>query len=483
MLSSKQGDPRTNKQIIRIGLFYKINMIDLTQEEPASPEVLDLSQLDNDTVSPVTQTEYICIPSSPEKGNLIIEDEERNEENRRENALLNELETRTKSLKRLLDMRKQLNQGLVRKKEPVPDVDMSQQRGSKASCSAVGEEESTAPLPKKKKKAPVGTAESRAMKHIQKQFESEKHVLKFIEAVMSPDVMMQPLGLGIGQAFQQTAEKAEHERISYRVDRHGEYPYPYITWNRKIPSKENAECFDTEQQPYVMVCVEGGMLVEWIENGQVEGMVDSLSEHFTDVSQFRLSILVYRLDPAIREKELKDHKDAMSRGRDPEFCAEDIRQSLMDLSICRPHVEIFDAHSVEEAASHVLSVTKAISIRHLDMGYAGKYIAGKARGRTASSALNQLLTKEPLRREEMIYPLKALMALSAVVPAAAHALVNKFTNFSGLYEFLEEPSRSREEKMHFLGNMISSNGRRVGPKAAKQIVEAFLSDDPSISLS
>ena len=75
------------------------------------------------------------------------------------------------------------------------------------------------------------------------------------------------------------------------------------------------------------------------------------------------------------------------------------------------------------------------------------------------------------------------MALSAVVPAAAHAFVNKFTNFSGLYEVLEEPSRSREEKMHFLGNMISSNGRRVGPKAAKQIVEAFLSDDPSISLS
>lgn len=88
-------------------------------------------------------------------------------------------------------------------------------------------------------------------------------------------------------------------------------------------------------------------------------------------------------------------------------------------------------------------------------------LAGKSKGRTASSALNQLLTKEPLANEGMIYPLKALMALSAVVPAAAHAIVQKFSSFSGLYEFLEEPFKSKQEKIELLGNMISSNGRRV----------------------
>lgn len=467
-------------------------MIDLTQEDPTSPEVMDLSQLDNDTVATVKQTEHVRIvsSSSSDTSNDIKEEEEEEEDHRRrEGVLLNELESRAKSLKRLLDIRKQMNQDLIRKREDQKDVAPCEQRlpVEKASCSSHARVESVAQAPLTKKTKTKNPAQSkeedRAMRQIQKQFESEKHVLRFIEAVMSPDVMMEPLGLGIGQAFQQTGEKAEHEQISYRVDRHCEYPYPYITWNRKIPSKENVDCFDTEQQPYIMVCVGGRKMMEWIEGGEVEGMVEALSQRFQNDPQFRISILVLRLDPEIREKELKDHKNAMSQGSNPKFCAENIRQYLMDLSVCMPHVEIFDAHSIEEASSHVLSVTKAIAVRHIDMGSAGKYIAGKSKGRTASAALNQLLAKEPLAREEMIYPLKALMALSSVVPAVAHKIVKEFSSFSGLYDFLEEPSTTRQEKIHALENMISSNGRRVGPKAAKQIVDAFLSDDPSMSLS
>lgn len=456
-------------------------MIDLTQEDPTSPEVMDLSQLDNDTVAAVKQTEHVRISSSSSDTSNGIEEEDHR---RREGVLLNELESRAKSLKRLLDIRKQMNQDLIRKREDRKDDTPCEQRLSveKASCSSA-QVESTAPLRKKKKNPAQRKEEDRAMRQIQKQFESEKHVLRFIEAIMSPDVMMEPIGLGIGQAFQQTGEKAEHEQISYRVDRHCEYPYPYITWNRKIPSKENVDCFDTEQQPYIMVCVGGRKMVEWIEGGEVEGMVEALSQRFQNEPQFRVSILVLRLDPEIREKEMKDHKNAMSQGSNPTFCAENIRQYLMDLSVCMPHVEIFDAHSIEEASSHVMSVTKAIALRHIDMGSAGKYIAGKSKGRTASAALNQLLAKEPLAREEMIYPLKALMALSSVAPAVAHKIVKEFGSFSGLYDFLEEPSSSRQEKIHVLENMISSNGRRVGPKAAKQIVDAFLSDDPSMSLS
>lgn len=457
-------------------------MIDLTQEDPTSPEVMDLSQLDNDTVAAGKQIEHVRVSSSSssDTSNDIEEEDHR----RREGVLLNELESRAKSLKRLLDIRKQMNQDLIRKREDQKDVTPCEQTlpVEKPSCSSA-QVESIAPLRKKKKNHAQCKEEDRAMRQIQKQFESEKHVLRFIEAVMSPDVMMEPLGLGIGQAFQQTGEKAEHEQISYRVDRYCEYPYPYITWNRRIPNKENVDCFDIEQQPYVMVCVGGRKMVEWIEGGEVEGMVEALSQRFQNDPQFRISILVLRLDPEIREKESKDHKNAMSQGSNPKFCAENIRQYLMDLSVCMPHVEIFDAHSIEEASSHVISVTKAIAVRHIDMGSAGKYIAGKSKGRTASAALNQLLAKEPLAREEMIYPLKALMALSSVVPAVAHKIVKEFSSFSGLYDFLEDPSTSQQEKIHVLENMISSNGRRVGPKAAKQIVDAFLSDNPSMSLS
>lgn len=475
--------PKKNKHVVT-QLRDPKSMIDLTQEEELSPQVLDLSQLDNDiVVEDLTQQETSFSPDTIT--NIVVPStckhvDENTDKSRREEIVLHELETRAKSLKRLLDIGKRLDQGL--KKNKKEERCTEEPRGETSAGVRVAPrpsvENQTGAV---KKKSAQLTEASRAMKQIRRQFETEKYILKFIEAVMSPDVMMEPLGLGIGQAFQQTAEKAEHERISYRVDRHSEHPYPFITWNRKIPSNENVDCFDIEVQPYMMVCIDGKKLVEWIQDGKVEEMIHALSQRFTSGERFRISILVYRLDQTLREKESKDHKESMSHGRSPEFCAEKIRQYLMDLSVQMPHIEIFDAHSIEEASSHVLSVTKAIASRHIDVGSAGKYIAGKAKGRTASSALNSLLAKEPLEKE-MIYPLKALMALQSVVPAVAHKIVKEFSSFSGLYDFLEDPATTQQQKIGLLENMISSNGRRVGPKAAKQIVDAFLSEDPSMSI-
>jgi len=47
-----------------------------------------------------------------------------------------------------------------------------------------------------------------------------------------------------------------------------------------------------------------------------------------------------------------------------------------------------------------------------------------------------------------------------------------------LIEMLEDKSTSLGEKKVMLGNIFSTNGRRVGPKAAQQIVDVFLSEDP-----
>lgn len=467
-------------------------MIDLTQEDESCPEI-DLSQLDDveDLRPPEGRKPLVSLVDNASTSPRIVENEN---ENLQEETLLNELETRANSLKRLLEIRKQLNKDLLlsskdRKARGAPvigslEIERKCIEKSEMPCPVKGNSVGTTEM--RGTKGRTHNIESRAIRQIQKQFTSEKYVLKFIETVVSPEIMMEPLGLSICQSFQRTQEKAEHERMSYRIDRSSRQAYPVITWYRKIPSKENEGCFDIQLQPFVMICMEGKKMVEWIEHGKIEGMIDALSKEMCECNEgqsFKVSIVVHRLDRSICERELEDHKNSIGNGQQPTFSGEKVRQYLMDLSIQNPKIELFDAQSIEEATAHVLSLTKSIAMRHLDEGCASKYIAGRSRARTASKALNTLLVKEPLLRDQLIYPLKALMALSSVVPGVAHAIVTEYSSLAGLYTFLEDPSTTLQEKTRLLENMVASgSGRRVGPKAAKQIVDALLSEDPFFSV-
>jgi NAD-dependent DNA ligase len=151
---------------------------------------------------------------------------------------------------------------------------------------------------------------------------------------------------------------------------------------------------------------------------------------------------------------------------------------LASILVEMPEVELFDVNSVDEAANHVVAMTKAISMRLIEEGAAAKYLAGKSKRRSASVALNELLAVEPLQRPELLCPIQALCALPSVGPRSAHALAHNFSSLKGLIEMLEDKSTSLGEKKVMLGNIFSTNGRRVGPKAAQQIVDVFLSEDP-----
>jgi hypothetical protein len=202
----------------------------------------------------------------------------------------------------------------------------------------------------------------------------------------------------------------------------------------------------------------------------------------------KIYVLVHRLEQHISKREAREHREAVSGTMSPRtrFRGDVVRQALSDLVICRPEVEIFDVGSVEEASSHVSSITKAIALRGCEsQGCASKskYIAGKSRKQHgAGSALNSLLLKDPLP-EHSICTVRALTAIPSVTPQIAHTLVKEYGSLRGIYEFLDDRGSDLETKKRSFENLRTFGGQRVGPVAARKLVDFFLADDPEMTLS
>ena len=466
-------------------------------------KIVDLTELSDHEESPLHIVE--CVEESPlvvvEESQSLVDENvtdlvSPDDKSADDGGLKQVLADRSKSLRRVLDLGRKMRESVMRRNENQaqndivcvtesgPPVEMNTARGSQdfdfqmSQVEDISAKKKRGRLTEEEKRArEKARADAAALRKLQRQVQSERYVLKFIQVVMGPEVMVQPLGLGIGQAFQSTHDKAEHERIVYQVRQNNSFGYPLIRWTRMTPPGEGADSFSFENEPFTMICIEGNTMVEWIENGAFQNMLDRIGQ-----DGHKISILVHRLQHNISQREIEDHREAMSQSsgvsQAPSFFSERVRQYLASIFVEMPEVELFDVNSIDEASNHVVAMTRAIAMRHIEEGAAAKYLAGKSKRRSASAALDELLAVEPLQRPELLCPIQALCALPSVGPRSAHALAHKFSSFKGLIEMLEDKSTSLGEKKVILGNICSSNGRRVGPKAAQQIVDVFLSEDP-----
>ena len=342
--------------------------------------------------------------------------------------------------------------------------------------------------------------EATALKKIKKQFESEKHVLKFIKVILSPEMMGGAVGLAIAQAFQQTACLAEHERISYEVSTivfpttSTPSSHPLIRWNRLVPSEENQGEFVETTEPFAMLCLDGSALEDVISDiskldtvlDDIEGLLsDSRTNQQQPIQQsIKIYVLTHRMEQRITKRQQQDHREAVLRGGRAAFDGEDVRQALSDLIICRPHVELYDVSSVEEASNHVVSITKAVALRNCasqGCSSKSKFIAGKSKKQHGpGTAMNSLLLKDPLP-EHALYAVRALTAIPSVTPQVSHALVKTYGSIRGIYEFLEDRGEM-ETKRKVLEELRTSGGQRVGPVAARKLVDFFLENDPDTTI-
>ncbi|KAG7666474.1 hypothetical protein Ndes2526B_g07593 [Nannochloris sp. 'desiccata'] len=369
---------------------------------------------------------------------------------------------------------------------------------------------------KKQQKA----AETAARKQAS-QYNSDRHVLRYMTAILDPELMGSPVGLKIAEAFQQTqAQQAEHERIQYKVASTclggG---LKAIKWLRKVPtttapvqgSHSQHEPYNMndggsehqmgsqsqfasqqpmlidQEEPHILICFEAEEFVAAVQR-------DSLTSLFITLQQYcpghRPHLLVHRLDFILTKKEREDFTRTMGAGGNISqhaFNRRDIDDFISKLSIEAPQVGFRDVASAEEGASHVCSLTRAIARRLLEKNDASKYLLSTGQGNNKKSSQNtaSLLASYPVEDPGVRAFLHALCAMPSVGPQIAHAVAIKYGSLGNLMEMLFDPRKSYQDKireLEFLPRTGSDRVTKVGPKAAKQLMEILTGDNPDAAV-
>lgn len=312
-----------------------------------------------------------------------------------------------------------------------------------------------------------------------KQFDSQRHVLKFLRVVLDPRIVTQPLGLAFAQAFQNTLEKVEYERIRYEVAPVVDLlDLPAVSWIRMVPVGDDGSDLKPVEEPYVLLCFEAKHFVALIKQKKIEDILN----HFKDERR-TVYVIVHRLKQYMEQEERLDLARAMkNKVSKVGFSSRQIDSYVAArLLIERSKVEFFDACSAEEASNHVCALTRAIAMRHKEAeGGMAKLISGKTKSRTKSSAAENVLVSDPFENPKMRCTMSALCALPSIQPRAAHALTKQYKSIVEIFKMIEDDSSERQQKETVVSNMLvtGQNRRRVGPKAAKQLFELLTSTNP-----
>jgi hypothetical protein len=149
---------------------------------------------------------------------------------------------------------------------------------------------------------------------------------------------------------------------------------------------------------------------------------------------------------------------------------------ISKLAVEAPQVGFRDVASAEEGAGHVCSLTRSIARRLLEKNDASKYLmsSGSGSNKKSSQAASSLLASYPVEDPGVRAFLHALCAMPSVGPQIAHAVAVKYGSLGNLMEMLFDPGRSYSDKireLEYLPRTGSGRVTKVGPKAAKQLME------------
>lgn len=368
-----------------------------------------------------------------------------------------------------------------------------------------------------------------AAKKAARQYDSARHVLRYVTLLLDPTLMSTPLGLKIAEAFQQTWDTAEHEQLRYRVGSTGLGSLPAAKWLRQVPATEsnNSQAFLESQQsldlggsqdltrlpgmelvereePHVLVCFEAGEFVNQVIKDGLDGVFQTLAE---GCPGHRPHILVNRLEHYLTKREREDFSKSMKvqscvagggsaadrRGRRaaPAQCippAEQFNRGpidtfIMKLAVQAPHIAFRDLSSPEEGAGHVCAITRAIARRFADKSDAAMYLSGKMGNKKTGLAIASVLATHPTGDESTKTLMAALCSLPSVGPQVAHAVATRYGSLGVLMQMILDRRGTDADKIREIGNLQRpatgpGGPRRVGPKAATQLFELLSGDDP-----
>ena len=353
-----------------------------------------------------------------------------------------------------------------------------------------------------------------AQRKLTRQYNSDKHILKFFTAILDPDLICTDLGIKIAESFRSTQTTgAEHEHIQFQV-RPTNFPnpnkaYAVAKWVRQVP-RENEEHGDgTEfelierEEPHVLLCFEAPKFTQEVIRDQFRSVLNTIETH---CSGHRPHIVVLRLDQYLTKREREDFTAATAhppghprRGVPPPtprpaFDRRVVDDFITKLAIEHPRISFRDVSSLDEGANHVVCFTKAIAKSVVEKCDASKYLTGQAKSNKKSTNSNTaaVLAAHPVNTEQERLLLSVLCVLPSVGPQIAQAIAMKYHSLGGLMHFLSDSATSTAQKQAELENIPRASAARaaargeramrVGPKAARQVMDVLLGQNPDVKI-
>jgi hypothetical protein len=316
---------------------------------------------------------------------------------------------------------------------------------------------------------------------------------------MDPEFMATALGVEIAKAFQATQAKLEHERIRYRVAPTGLLNLPAMRWSRKVPAGEAgggggggldaggaaggaaaAELVEVDE-PHVMLCFEA-------EDFAARAAADGLRPVFAQLERAcpgaRPHLVVHRLSQHLQARERAGHRAAMAAGaQGAGFQRRPVDDFVARLAVECPGAAFREVRSADEAAAHACAVTLAVARRFSQKSEAARYLGAQGGGRRGTQTLGALLAAHPVEDAGVRACLAALCALPSVGPQVAHAVAGRYGSLGALMEALFDPGVPAADKvrqLEALPRVGTARPTRVGPKAARQLLELLTSEDPDV---
>ncbi|KAL4434111.1 hypothetical protein ABPG75_000552 [Micractinium tetrahymenae] len=350
-----------------------------------------------------------------------------------------------------------------------------------------------------------------------KQAQSKTHALKQVRLLVDSS-LVGPGSLGVGLLAQldehNSRNAAGDKRINYAVAPLDLAPYKALRWqHRRLvaapapdsqapPGSQQAQLLGSQQgaggtqasgsgrleeqwqdEPHVMLVFQPQELIDAVRADRLASLFSLLERRAPGQRPY---LLVAGLAAHITGTERRQHQADMRAG--PQVPRQQSVRVLMEqfvtsLAVECPRLAFRDVVDAAQAAQHVRLLTVAIANSHHRETDATVFL--RAHDRSDRTSVTNLLINNPLEDSSLEPCLRCLASVPAVKPGIAHALATNYGSLGGLMDMLLEPNRSdkeKEQEIASLRNVGTATVRRVGPAAARQLLQLLRSSDPNLRI-
>ncbi|KAI3434817.1 hypothetical protein D9Q98_002874 [Chlorella vulgaris] len=259
-----------------------------------------------------------------------------------------------------------------------------------------------------------------------------------------------------------------------------------------------------EQAPYVMLCFQPQEFIDAVQRDRLASLLTLLDRRAPGQHPF---LLVCGLEAYISRTEVASHRADMRGGAAAAAAAAaagpgaglgaapvpPVQQSvkrvmeefITELAVRCPRLGFRDVVDPAQAAQHVRLTTAAIAAARFKESEGDVWL--RVHDKSASQNMNNLLNRHTL--DERLQPfMKSIAAIPTVKPGIAHVLATRFGSLGGLMDMLLDPSRPDVEKEKEIAqemrvSVSASTKMKVGPAAARQLLQLLRCEDPSLRIS